>query len=63
MGLGEITGPPTDDRSIEGLGGWHALVKWKSSVLLCSMKERISVGIFSFRVFNLFLNIFMTGAR
>ena len=37
MGLGEITGPPTNDRLIEGLGGWQALVKWKSSVLLCSM--------------------------
>ena len=37
MGLGEMTGPPTNDRSIEGLGGWRALVKWKSSVLLCSM--------------------------
>jgi len=27
MGLGEITGPPTNDRSIEGLGKWQALVK------------------------------------
>jgi len=37
MGLGEIIGPPTEDRSIGGLGGWQALVKWKSSVLLCSI--------------------------
>jgi len=27
MGLGEITGPPTNDRLIEGLGKWQALVK------------------------------------
>jgi len=27
MGLGEMTGPPTDDRSIEKFGGWQALVK------------------------------------
>ena len=45
MGLGEITGPSTNDRSIEGLGGWHALVKWKSSVLLCSMMRPASMRI------------------
>jgi len=27
MGLGEIIGPPTEDKSIEGLGGCRALVK------------------------------------
>jgi len=46
MGLGEITGPPTDDRSIERLGGWRALVKWKSSALLCSMTRPASMRIF-----------------
>jgi len=35
MGLEEITGPLTNNRSIEGLGGYQALVKWKSLVLLC----------------------------
>ena len=37
MGLGEMTGPPTDNRSIEELEECQALVKWKSSVLLCSI--------------------------
>ena len=45
MGLGEMTGPSTNDRSIEGLGGWRALVKWKSSVLLCSMTRPASMRI------------------
>ena len=45
MGLGEMTGSPTDDRSIEGFGGWRALVKWKSSVLLCSMTRPASMRV------------------
>ena len=46
MGLGEMTESPTDDRLMEGLGGWRALVKWKSSVLLCSMTRPASMRIF-----------------
>jgi len=46
MGLGEMTELPTDDRLMEGLGGWWALVKWKSSVLLCSMTRPASIRIF-----------------
>jgi len=46
MGLGLIMGPPTDVRSIEGLGGCRALVKWKISVLLCSMTRPALIRIF-----------------
>jgi len=37
IGLEEMTEPLTNNRSIEGLGGYQALVKWKSSVLLYSI--------------------------
>jgi len=46
MGLGLIMGPPTDVRSMEELGGCWALVKWKISVLLCSMMRPVSIRIF-----------------
>ena len=46
MDLGEMTGSLTDDRLIEGLGGWWALVKWKSLVLLCSIMRLASIRIF-----------------
>ena len=46
MGLGEMIGPSTNVRSIERLGRCQALVKWKSSVLLCSMMRPVSRRIF-----------------
>ena len=46
MDLGEMTGPLTDDRLIEGLGGWWTLIKWKSSVLLCSIMRPALIRIF-----------------
>jgi len=39
-------GPPTDVRSMDGLGGCWALVKWKISVLLCSITRLASMRIF-----------------
>jgi len=47
MGLGLIMGSPTDVRLIEGLGGCQALVKWKISVLLCSMTRPALMRIFN----------------
>jgi len=47
MGLGLMMGPPTVVRSMEGLGGCRALVKWKISVLLCSMTRPVSIRIFN----------------
>jgi len=46
MGFGLIMGFPTDVRSIEGLGGYRALVKWKISVLLCSITRLALIRIF-----------------
>ena len=42
MGLGEIIGLPMKERSMEGLGGCQALMKWKSLVLLCSIMRPVS---------------------
>jgi len=46
MGFGLIIGPPTDVRSMKRLRGCWALVKWKISVLLCSITRLASIRIF-----------------
>jgi len=46
MGLGLMIGPHTVVRSMERLGGCRALVKWKISVLLCSMTRPALIRIF-----------------
>jgi len=46
VGLGLMMGPPTVVRSMEGLGGCQALIKWKISVLLCSMTRLVLIRIF-----------------
>jgi len=46
MDLGLIMGPLTNIRSMKGLGGYQALMKWKILVLLCSMTRPASIRIF-----------------
>jgi len=46
MGLGEMTESPTNDRLMERLERWRALIKWKSLVLLCSMTRPVLIRIF-----------------